>query len=170
MITAHLSGDKISSNQEEAFSLHEKSSLGEKKSGIIQYSPIEALFLVQENKISLLAGEKNLSLDSLIKKMKKKDKKIETKLSVFTDLRKKGYVLKTALKFGADFRVYEPGSRPGLSHARWILFVTLESEHLNWHDFAAKNRIAHSTKKNLLIAIVDDESDVSYYEVSWLKP
>jgi tRNA-intron endonuclease len=41
---------------------------------------------------------------------------------------------------------------------------------MTWHDFSAKNRIAHSTKKNLLIAIVDEEGDVSYYEVSWKRP
>ncbi|MBU1252016.1 MAG: tRNA-intron lyase, partial [Nanoarchaeota archaeon] len=38
------------------------------------------------------------------------------------------------------------------------------------HDFSAKNRVAHSTKKNLLLAIVDEEGDVSYYEVRWVKP
>ncbi len=170
MIQAHLSGDRISSSKEEAFSLHEKSGFGEKTPGRIEYSPIETLFLVQENKLSLLSGKKLLSLDSLIKKLKKKDKKIETKLTVFADLRKKGYILKTALKFGADFRVYDKGDKPGTAHAKWLLFTAKEHEVLNWHDFAAKNRIAHSTKKALLIAIVDDESDVSYYEVSWLKP
>jgi tRNA-intron endonuclease, archaea type len=49
------------------------------------------------------------------------------------------------------------------------LYTTKENELINWHDFAAKNRVAHSTKKNLVIAIVDDESDVSYYEISWLR-
>jgi len=37
-------------------------------------------------------------------------------------------------------------------------------------DFSAKNRVAHSTKKNLLIGIVDEENDVTYYEISWVKP
>src|SRR3989338_9057270 len=76
----------------------------------------------------------------------------------------------TALKFGAEFRVYDKGYRPGAAHARWILYTAKEYEKLSWHDFAAKNRIAHSAKKNLLLAIVDDEGDVSYYEVSWLRP
>ena len=34
----------------------------------------------------------------------------------------------------------------------------------------AKNRVAHSTKKNLLIAIVDEEAKVSYYEIRWIQP
>lgn len=170
MITAHLTGEKIISNEQEAISLNERSLFGERKSGKIEYPFIEALFLIQENKMLLMSGKKIISFEKTLKNATKIDKKIETKLIVYSDLRKKGCIVKSALKFGAEFRVYEKGSRPGTSHARWILYTTTEHENLNWHDFAAKNRIAHSTKKTLLIAIVDDESDVSYYEVSWIRP
>ncbi len=170
MIQAHLSGDKITSNSIEAFSLYEKSRFGEKKENRIEYSPIEVLFLVSDKKMSVSSNSKPLSEDFLLKKLKKTDKKMETKLVAYKNLRKRGYILKTALKYGADFRVYEKGVKPGEDHARWVLFVVKETEPLNWHDFAAKNRIAHSIKKNLLIAIVDEEGDVSYYEVSWRKP
>lgn len=170
MIIAHFSGEKITSNSEEAFSLYEKSSFGEKKSGKIEYSLAEALFLVEEKKMQVYTNGKILNENNLISKLRKIDKKIETKLAAFSDLRKKGYIVKTALKFGADFRIYNKGVKPGLDHAKWILYVVKENEALTWHDFAAKNRIAHSTKKNLLIAIVDEESDCSYYEISWTKP
>jgi tRNA-intron endonuclease len=170
MITAQFTGDRIISNSMEAFSLYEKSCLGEKKEGKIEYSLAEALFLISEKRLTVYAGKKLLPFDELMKKLKRIDKKIETKFIVFRNLRKKGYILKTALKYGADFRIYSKGIKPGENHARWILFCTRENEALTWHDFAAKNRIAHSIKKNLLIAIVDEESDVSYYEITWLKP
>jgi tRNA-intron endonuclease len=170
MIQSHFTGEKVTSNSAEAFSLYEKSHLGEKKEGKIEYSSVESLFLLSEGKMAVFSGKKLLSFENLLKKLKKFDKKIETKFIVFRDLRKKGYILKTALKFGADFRVYSKGIKPGEDHARWVLFCVKESDMLNWHDFAAKNRIAHSVKKNLLIAIVDEESDVSYYEVGWLRP
>ena len=89
---------------------------------------------------------------------------------MFRDLREKGYVVKTALKFGADFRVYEKGIKPGQDHAKWVVYPVHESEHLTWHEFAAKNRVAHSTKKRLLIGIVDDEEDITYYEIGWKRP
>jgi tRNA-intron endonuclease len=170
MITAYFSGDKISSNSEEAFSLYEKSCFGEKREDRIEYALFEALFLVQEKKMQIFFGKKTPQFSDLIKKLKKIDKKLETKFVVYSDLRKKGYIVKTALKFGAEFRVYEKGIRPGQDHARWVLYTSREHDILSWHDFAAKNRIAHSTKKNLLIAVVDEEGDVSYYEVSWLRP
>ena len=85
-------------------------------------------------------------------------------------MREKGYVVKTALKFGADFRVYDKGKKPGKAHAKWIVFAEHESKKLTWHEFSAKNRVAHSTKKHLLLAILDEEGDISYYEVRWMRP
>lgn len=170
MITAHITSEKIHSTSSEAFSLYEKSRFGEKVRDRIEYSWIEALFLKSKFKLSLQRNNKELQLENAINLAKKHDKRIETKLAVFESLRNKGYVVKTALKFGADFRIYKKGSKPGEDHALWLAYAVRESEPHTWHDFAAKNRVAHSTKKKLLICIVDDENDVLYYEVSWLKP
>ncbi|MEK6927138.1 MAG: tRNA-intron lyase [Nanoarchaeota archaeon] len=169
MIQTHFTGTNITSSSEEAFSLFQKSVFGESKSGKVEYSNVEILYLQENNKAEVFSGKNKLNHQELIKKLRKKDKKIEIKYAVFKDLRSKGYILKTALKFGAEFRVYERGVRPGADHARWILYTVKENDALNWHEFAAKNRVAHAVKKNLLIAIVDDESDVSYYEIAWKK-
>jgi len=125
---------------------------------------------VEKEKIEVYSKNKKLQKKELLKKFQKIDKKIHLKYFVFENLREKGYIVKTALKFGADFRVYEKGARPGKKHAKWIVFVEHESNRLTWHEFSAKNRVAHSTKKNLLLAIVDEEGDISYYEVSWVRP
>ena len=170
MIDANIVGDKIFSSSQDAFSGYEKSKFGEKKESRIEYSSVESLFLITEGRMILKAGKKTISFEDLVKKIRKADKKIETKFAVFSDMRKKGYIVKTALKYGAEFRVYDKGIQPGESHAHWILYTVKEAEQLNWHDFAAKNRIAHSTKKKLLIGIVDEEGDVSYYEISWIRP
>ena len=170
MILSHFSGSKITSTSNDAFSLYQRSRFGEKKQNKIEYSLTEALFLVEKNKMKISSAKKKLSFDDLLKKAKRLDKRIEVRYPVFQNLRKKGYILKTALKFGADFRVYRKGIKPGQDHALWILFCVKESEMNSWHDFAAKNRVAHSTKKNLLLGIVDDEDDVTFYEIRWLKP
>ena len=170
MIQTHFTGNKIYSASNDAFSLFEKSRFGEKKDNKIEYSLIEALYLLQENRIRVFSGKKELKFEELLKKIKKLDKRIEIKLPVFSNLRKKGYILKTALKFGADFRVYKKGIKPGQNHALWLLYCVRESESHSWYDFVAKNRVAHSARKKLLIGIFDDEGDVTYYEVGWLKP
>ena len=117
----------------------------------------------------MYSKDKKLTERELMKKFEKIDKKFKTKYLVFRDLRQKGFIVKTALKFGAEFRVYEKGKSIGEDHAKWILFPVSQNEQLTWQDFSAKNRIAHSTNKKLLIAVVDEENQVSYYEVNWLR-
>lgn len=168
-ILACLLGRVVSTNEAEAFTLYKKSYFGQPIGQKIQYSLPEALYLVEKNKIEIVKNKKTLKHDELLSIFKKIDSRIQLKYPVFKDLRDKGYIVKTALKFGADFRVYEKGRTPDEEHARWIVFCEHESKRLTWHEFAAKNRVAHSTKKNLLIAILDEESDVSYYEVSWIR-
>ena len=108
-------------------------------------------------------------MQELEKKFSKSDKKFHEKYSVYRDLRKKGYIVKTALKFGAEFRVYEKSKGPGKGHSKWIVFTDSERNLNSWNDFSAKNRVANSTNKKLLLAIVDDEGDILYYEVNWMK-
>jgi len=163
-------GERFSSNASQSFSLHEKSTFGEKVGEKIQYSFCEALFLLDKKKAHVFFKSKSLLFDDLLKKLQRLDKRISLKYSVFKDLREKGYVVKTALKFGADFRIYEKGKKPGKAHAKWIVFVDHESKAFTWQAFSSKNRVAHSTKKQLLLAIVDEEHDVLYYKVDWIKP
>ena len=170
-IKAHLISEKISSNSKESQELFSSQRFGEKQGEKIYYTLSEALFLIEQKKMEILDFKnKKISKKQLLNKFQKIDKKFNTKYFVFRDLRSKGYIVKTALKFGAEFRVYEKGKKIGKDHAKWILFPVSENQQLTWHDFSAKNRVAHSTKKNLLIAIVDEEGDVSYYEVGWLRP
>jgi len=169
-IKAEFSGEDIVSSSKGAKDLYSNRLFGEYVSKKIHYSLSEALYLAEKKKIEVYRNTKKLSFNQVMDKCKKIDKKILVKFIVYKDLRDRGYLLKTALKFGADFRVYDKGGRPGKQHAKWILYPVSESKDLTWHDFSAKNRVAHSTKKNLLIAIVDDGGAVSYYEVKWTHP
>tara|TARA_Y100000310_G_scaffold155920_1_gene155351 strand:- start:4645 stop:5166 length:522 start_codon:yes stop_codon:yes gene_type:complete len=169
-IKADLVSERITSNSKEAQNLFSSKRFGEKIGEKIFYSLSEALFLVQDKKLEIFDfRNKKLSQKEILKKFERIDKRFKTKFLVFKDLRKKGYIVKTALKFGAEFRVYEKGKKDGEKHSKWILFPVSESSIMTWQDFSAKSRVAHSTKKNLLIGIVDEEGAVSYYEVKWIK-
>lgn len=169
-IASNIVGRVILSNSKEAFFLHDKSYFGEPVGEKIQYTPSEALFLVETGKMDVFLHKKKIPAKNLFERLKRADKNIDTKYPVFKDLREKGYIVKTALKFGADFRVYDRGSNPKNSHARWIVFTNQEAKKLSWDEFAARNRVAHSTKKKLLLAIIDEESDITYYEINWIRP
>ena len=139
-------------------------------SGKLQLSLLEALFLLEKGKIELSSTRKVLNFETFLKKASKIEANFWIKYCVFKDMRNRGYIIKTALKFGADFRVYDRGIKPGEDHARWIVYPVHEGSTLTWYEFAAKNRVAHSTKKRLMMAVVDDEGDVTYYEIRWMRP
>jgi tRNA-intron endonuclease, archaea type len=162
----------ITENSDFAKDLFNKSRFGViLKNGQVQLSFFEALFLVENSRLEVFDKRKKLlSFDSLMKKALKNNKDFKTGYFVFSDLRKRGYIVKTALKFGADFRVYDRGVKPGEDHAKWVAFPVHESKSLTWYEFSAKARVAHSTKKKLLICVVDDEGDVSYWENKWIRP
>ena len=172
-IKAELIDDNVfTENSDEARNLFKQGVYGsELEDGRVQLSLMEAMYLVEKKKLDIIDGKgKEIKQDSFQKKARKLEKNFKVRYTVYKDIRDRGYIIKTALKFGADFRVYDRGIKPGEDHAKWIVYPVKETETLTWYDFAAKNRVAHSTKKRLLIGIVDEENDVTYYEIRWVRP
>jgi tRNA-intron endonuclease, archaea type len=161
----------IAEDNPETRSVYDKSRFGELKNRKFRYSLSEALYLIDKGLMDVLDGRKKvMETDSFVKKAKKLDLRFWIRYLAYKDMRSRGYIVKTALKFGADFRVYDRGVKPGEDHAKWVMYAVHEGENFSWYEFSAKNRVAHSTKKNLLIAIVDDEGDVTYYNINWQRP
>lgn len=164
--TIHMIGDRIFSNSQRAISLQTLKKFGEIDSGKVIFSPFEALFLVETNKAELARNNEVLSYEKLLKIFSKKD--FFTKYLIFKELKNKGYIVKTGLKFGAEFRVYDKKNYN--KHAKWLVYPLFQKEKINLDEFISKNRIAHSTGKKLLLGIVDPEEKVLFYEVGWIKP
>jgi len=162
----------ITEDSNEAKELYDKSRYGALlEGGKVQLSLLEALYLIEKNRLEVVDGKnKPLSFETFLKKAQKLEPNFWVRYKIFKDIRDRGYIIKTALKFGADFRVYDRGVKPGEDHAKWIVYPVHEGETLTWYEFAAKNRVAHSTKKRLLLGIVDNEGDCTYYEVRWVRP
>ncbi|MEK6967976.1 MAG: tRNA-intron lyase [Nanoarchaeota archaeon] len=165
-------GRVVTEKSTEATELFEQSRFGSQlKDGRLELSYIEAIYLVEKERLEVADSKgKFVKHEKLFSKAARKEKNFWPRYYTFKDIRDRGYIIKTALKFGADFRVYDRGVKPGEDHAKWIVYPVRETEHLTWYEFAAKNRVAHSTKKRLLMAIVDEEGDVTYYEVRWVRP
>ena len=162
----------LTENSNGARELYSQSRFGAlQDDGKVQLSLLEAAYLFEKGRIVVLDGKKKkIVFEKFITKAKKLEPNFWIRYCVFRDMRNRGYIVKTALKFGADFRVYDRGVKPGEDHARWIVYPVHEGGTLTWYEFAAKNRVAHSTKKRLLMGIVDDEGDVTYYEIRWMRP
>lgn len=161
----------LTEDTEEAHDLYNQSRYGNLENGKLFLGLHEALYLMERGKLKVLDGrKKEMTFRDFLKKTKKLEPNFWIRHCVFKDMRNRGYIVKTALKFGADFRVYDRGVKPGEDHARWIIYPVHEGSTSTWYEFSAKNRVAHSTKKRLLIGVVDEEGDVTYYEIRWVRP
>tara|TARA_Y100000310_G_scaffold153901_1_gene153459 strand:+ start:23480 stop:24079 length:600 start_codon:yes stop_codon:yes gene_type:complete len=172
-VLAIFAGERvITESSDDAREFYNQSRFGAMSdSGKVELSLLEALYLVEKNRLIIKSeAGRAIKFESYVKKAKKVEPNFWIRYVVFRDMRNRGYIIKTALKFGADFRVYDRGVKPGEDHAKWVVFAVHEGNTLTWHEWAAKNRVAHSTKKRLLIGVVDDEGDVSYWEARWLRP
>ena len=168
----YISSNQLSSNSQKTTTLSKTKRLGEFRQGKVIYSFFEALYLIETNNAELIKNNKPLSEEKAENLLSKNQKDFLIKYLLFKHLRQKGFIVKTGLKFGSEFRVY---SRPKNqkdssipSHAKYLCYP-LSSVNLKIHDLISKSRIAHSTAKSLLLAIVDSEHDVIFYEINWMK-
>ncbi len=169
---AVLRGDLVViKDQKKAVSLHEKSHYGKFSMDELQLSPVEALYLQEKGKISILDKSPNgrlLSTDEIWKIIQEKG--LLYKYIVFRDLRNRGYIVKTGFKYGSEFRLYERGKSPGDGHSDFVVKVFTEDEDISIFNFSSYVRVAHGVKKKLLMAVVDNEQDITYYNIEWTRP
>ena len=139
--------------------------------GKLQLAPVEALYLMESGKVIVTISEgKKLTFKSLAEKYIDSDPDLLLKYTAYSDLRSRGYVIKTGLKFGAHFRVYERGEKPGETHSKFLVQAISESIKMTPTELARAVRLAHSVKKKIYWAVVDDEGDITYYSITRERP
>ena len=114
LITAMYMAERIITEASDpARDLFHQSRFGVLVDNRVQLSLIEAYYLIEKERLLLQDGKgKGISTELFLKKVQKADPAFWIKYCVFKDIRNRGYIIKTALKFGADFRVYDRGVNP----------------------------------------------------------
>ncbi|VVB75937.1 tRNA-splicing endonuclease [uncultured archaeon] len=137
---------------------------GESKSRSLVLDLFEALFLAQKDKLCVCdKKEKKVSEKKLLSLGLEHDKKFYSKFIVYSDLRERGYCVKTGLKFGFDFRVYPKGKKMGEEHSKFVIHVAPESEKISMSQLSRMTRLAGNIHTITVVAVVDREDSVNYY-------
>jgi len=168
---AELIGELVIIKDKKAVALSEKSHYGKFNQDELQLSLMEAFYLQEKGKIKILDKKnqgKVLSLDEMHELIQDKD--LIYRYMVYRDLRNRGYIVKTGFKYGSEFRLYERGKSPGDGHSDFVVKVVTENQNISVLDFSSYVRVAHGVNKKLLLAVVDDEQDITYYNVEWTRP
>ena len=168
----NLSNDIVSIKIEEGskrpIALHEKSMFGKIEADSLQLSLIEACYLLEKDRLDIYEDDIECSIGYIIDILKEQD--IYGKYVVYRDLKDRGFIIKTGFKYGTDFRLYTRGRSSELGHSYYLVKVIFESYEINTLDFASYVRVAHGVNKKFLLAIVDEDFDITYYNVEWTRP
>jgi tRNA-intron endonuclease len=137
-------------------------SLANKK---LYLTPLEAYYLSEKEKLeieyngNIITGAELISLTNV-------EEGFEGKYVVYKDLRDRGYIVKTGFKYGCHFRVYRNSIE---EHAEYLVHSYVEHGSINVDDLMKQARLAHSVKKKMVMALVDEENDITYFSVDRTK-
>lgn len=134
----------------------------------LELSLVEGLYLLNKKQIEVIYNGKTISEHELFNYAKNKVSRFELLYLVYSDLRDKGFVVRSGIKFGADFAVYTIG--PGLEHAPYVVIALDYKSNLLANELMSFGRVSHSTRKKLILAVVDSSSkNIRYVMFKWVK-
>ena len=122
---------------------------------------IEAFHLAKAKKIDIYKGKKKLSLKDFLGMIK--DPEFMVKYYVYSDLRERGLIVKVMKD---SFVVYERGSKKKKGEVAWTVFVTSEDSVAEIVNFEKISKASGQA----VWAVVDNDSDITYYLVSKEEP
>ncbi|MFX0096678.1 MAG: tRNA-intron lyase [Candidatus Hodarchaeota archaeon] len=153
-----VSGEKATATYEAGYY---GSILEEEKLGL---EIVEALLLIERKRLKVL-DEKGQELDfqSILKGTLDVDPRIWTKYLVYRDLRSRGYIVRLGYGSGVDFRVYERGAVLNEDVAKYLIHVVVEGAPLELASLEKIIRAATSSRKKLVLGVVDRQGETTYY-------
>jgi tRNA-intron endonuclease len=134
----------------------------------LELSTLEANYLLDKGVISVRSGRSLLTRERLLRISRKRYRLFNELYAVYQDLRGKGYVVRPAMKFGADFAVYRYG--PGIDHAPFIIHVLPNSADIDPIEIVRAGRLSHTVRKKFVLATIDKmQKKVLYFMFNWWK-
>ncbi|MFH0961723.1 MAG: tRNA-intron lyase [archaeon] len=156
----------------------ERGGFGELVSDGLELSAEETLYLFQKGKISIVSKEdrKIPDFDALLSELRKFLPEIYIRYQLYRDLRERGYVVRSGLKYGTHFRVYDRGVKPSRGeresweHAKYLAHAIPEAAVYSISELSRFVRLSHSVRKTLWLGVVDGEGDVTYFQITRATP
>ncbi|MFW5639211.1 MAG: tRNA-intron lyase [Methanoculleus sp.] len=137
--------------------LYEQGGYGRVERTGLRLAPEEALYLMERDKIEV----KDFSYDTLLGLFAGQPNFIRRYL-VYRDIRERGYVIQPGPH---DFRVFRRGHKPGTGKSQYLIRVLSERDLIDFDHLSRDVLTAINMRKQYLLAVVDDEDELTYYEV-----
>jgi tRNA-intron endonuclease len=155
----------------EASQVHNRGWFGTPQSGgALRLELVEALFLAENGRLEVVLDGAPVPFEALLKRAVALQGGLETRYPVYADLRARGFTVKPFLPPPPDFSVYERGALPSRSRSKYHVMALSERASFDLEELRATAGRAGSVGKGLMLALVDEEGDLTYYELEPLAP
>jgi len=142
----------------EAAVLHELNGYGRiEKDGRLRLDCQEALYLLARGKIDL----EGYTFDSFLTECSKVPGFLRNYI-VYRDVRERGYVITAGPQ---DYRVFPRGQRPGKGNSRYLMRILSERDIIEFTSVIRETKTAANMRKQYVLAVLDDEHELTYYEI-----
>lgn len=158
----YVKGNYIVGKEEAVLALYESGGFGRVRDGQLYLRFMEAAYLLSRGKISVFKEKKEFLFEEFIKYAAQQEDFFELKYIVYKDLKERGYYVQSS---ATDFRVYPRGGKPGKTSAKSYVFVRSERVPLPFLELLSLINEAQNVRKQFILAVVDEESDITYYDV-----
>ena len=139
--------------------------IGKVVGNFMQLSLMETAY-VGERGGSIIRNGRKIGVKTFIRYARDIQQDIEKRLMVYKKLREDGLIPKTGFKFGSHFRVYDDS--PDKTHAPYLVHVVDSKYKASWAEISRAVRLAHSVKKDMVFAVVDNE--INYLRIKRITP
>ncbi len=141
--------------------LYDQSGYGRPEGEGIRLAPQEALYLLHRQKIEI----PGYTFDTLLAECADQRNFLRSFL-VYRDLRERGYVVQNGPH---DYRVFRRGEKPGTGESLYLVRVLSERDPIRFTKLIEEVVTSRNMRKQYVLAVVDDEDELTYYEIKLQK-
>jgi tRNA-intron endonuclease len=129
--------------------------------------PEEALLLARRQRILVNQPRvETLEFPLLLERLSEGRPGLWTRFLVYSDLRSRGYVVRTGYGKGLLFRVYPRGAKLNEATAQYFVCAISEGSPLKVEELDGFSKQAKRNRKKLMLAVLDRQGETTYYLVS----
>src|SRR5437667_618863 len=137
--------------------------------GGLELNLLEAVYLVEGGRLDVRRRGRAVSSRELFRAASASIEAFEIRYLVYRDLRARGYVVE-ARGGPVDFQVYPRGGAPKKTPSKYWVRALSERAVFDLAELLGRAEEAAAVRKTLLLGLVDEESDLTYYSVREAHP
>jgi tRNA-intron endonuclease len=164
-----LEESSLIEDESNASRIHNKGYFGTPRSGGgLELDLIETAYLSESDKVTVVKDKEEITGEQLFIYCNKLVTDFETKFLVYRDLRSRGLVTKPT--HPCTFKTYPRSSVPGKTPSDLWVDVVSERDGFVLPELFERADLVVGLRKKYVLAIVDEEGDLTYYEVERRTP